>query len=181
MAKGPRHRISFRRRREHKTNYYQRLRLLLSQKPRVVVRRSSRHMIVQLISPSESGDVILASATSAELQKFGYEGATGNTPAAYLTGLLFGLRALKAGHGNGVLDIGLHPSKVGTRIYAALKGTIDAGMDVPHNSSILPSDERIKGEHIAKYANEKGLKSDMPDQFDKTKKKILSEFAKKGE
>ncbi len=171
MAKGPRHRIQFRRRREHRTNYRQRLKLLLSQKPRVVVRKSPRHMRVQLISPSEKGDVVLASATSTELQKFGYEGATGNTPTAYLTGLLFGLRALKKGHKNGVLDIGLHSSRSGTRIYATLKGIIDAGMKVPHDPSIFPSDERIRGEHIAK----------MPNHFDKIKKKILSEFAKKGE
>lgn len=181
MAKGPRHRIQFRRRREHRTDYYQRLKLLLSQKPRVVVRKSLRHTRVQLISPSEKGDIVLVSATSADLKKFGYEGTTGNTPTAYLTGLLFGLRALKEGYKNGVLDIGLHSSKMGTRIYATLKGIIDAGMSVPHDPIIFPSDERIRGEHIAKYANEKGAKSDMPNHFDKVRRKILSEFAKKGE
>jgi len=178
MAKGPKHRLQFRRRREHKTNYRQRLKLLLSQKPRVVVRKSPRHVRVQLISPDEKGDVVMASATSADLQKFGYMGATGNTPAAYLTGLLFGLRALKAGHKNGVLDIGLQSSRRGARIYATLKGIIDAGMKVPHDPSIFPSDERIRGNHIANYAN---LKSDITDHFDKVKKKILSEFTKKGD
>jgi len=33
-------------------------------------------------------------------------------------------------------------------VYAALKGMADAGLEVPHDEDILPSDERINGEHI---------------------------------
>ncbi|MDI6639386.1 MAG: 50S ribosomal protein L18 [Methanocellales archaeon] len=152
-----------RRRKEGKTDYRQRLKLLLSQKPRVVVRKSLKHMIVQLVSPSEQGDVTLVSAISSELKKFGLK-RTGNIPAAYLTGLLFGLRATKVAK-EAVLDIGLQTSSPGSKIYAALKGMIDAGMSIPHDPVMFPSEERIRGEHIAEY---------LP--FDEVKEKVLSEF-----
>ena len=36
----------------------------------------------------------------------------------------------------------------GNRAYAALKGMVDAGMEIPHSEEVLPSEERINGEHI---------------------------------
>lgn len=172
MATGPRYKVAFRRRREGRTNYHQRLKLLLSKEDRVVVRKSARHMQVQLIAPTAEGDVTLSSAVSTELKKYGYEGATGNTTASYLTGLLFGLKSLAKGYENGVLDIGLQASSPGSRVYAALKGIVDAGMDIPHDPSIFPSDERIRGEHVAEYIEG----SDLPEQFEAVKEKIYSEF-----
>ncbi|MCG7851003.1 MAG: 50S ribosomal protein L18 [Methanosarcinaceae archaeon] len=173
MATGPRYKVPFRRRREGRTDYHQRLRLLLSEENRVVVRKSARHMQVQLVAPKPEGDITLSSAISTELKKYGYEGATGNTTAAYLTGLLFGLRALDEEYESGVLDIGLAASSAGSRVYAVLKGIIDAGMDVPHNPSVFPSDERIRGEHVAAYVEG----SNLPEQFEAVKEKILSEFS----
>lgn len=173
MATGPRYKVPFRRRREGRTDYHQRLRLLLSEEKRVVVRKSARHMQVQLVAPKPEGDITLSSAISTELKKYGYEGATGNTTAAYLTGLLFGLRALDEEYESGVLDIGLAASSAGSRVYAVLKGIIDAGMDVPHNPSVFPSDERIRGEHVAEYVEG----SNLPEQFEAVKEKILSEFS----
>jgi large subunit ribosomal protein L18 len=173
MATGPRYKVPFRRRREGRTDYHQRLRLLLSEENRVVVRKSARNMQVQLVAPKPEGDITLSSAISTELKKYGYEGATGNTTAAYLTGLLFGLRALDEEYESGVLDIGLAASSAGSRVYAVLKGIIDAGMDVPHNPSVFPSDERIRGEHVAEYVEG----SNLPEQFEAVKEKILSEFS----
>ena len=172
MATGPRYKVAFRRRREGRTNYHQRLKLLLSKEDRVVVRKSAKHMQVQLVAPKPEGDITLSSAISTELKKYGYEGSTGNTTAAYLTGLLFGLKTLKNGYESGVLDIGLSASSSGSRIYAVLKGIVDAGMDVPHDSSVFPSDERVRGEHVAEYVDG----SNLPEQFDAVKEKILSEF-----
>ena len=174
MATGPRYKVAFRRRREGRTDYHQRLRLLLSKEDRVVVRKSARHMQVQLVAPQAEGDVTLSSAISTELKKYGYEGATGNTTAAYLTGLLFGLKTLDEGYEYGVLDMGLQASSPGCRVYATLKGIVDAGMEIPHDDSIFPSDERIRGEHVAEYVEG----SDLPDQFDAVKAKILSEFGR---
>ncbi len=171
MATGPRYRVPFRRRREGRTNYHKRLRLLLSKKPRVVVRRSTRHIRIQLAIPGDCGDMILSSATSLELKKYGYSGATGNTTAAYLTGLLFGYNAIDNGFTEGVLDTGLHTSTLGSNIYAALRGAVDAGMEIPHNPEVFPSDERIRGEAVAAYRD-----IDLPAVFEKTKTEITSKF-----
>ncbi|MGM0770643.1 MAG: 50S ribosomal protein L18 [Halobacteriota archaeon] len=173
MATGPRYKVAFRRRREGRTDYHQRLRLLLSKENRVVVRKSTKHMQLQLVLPEAKGDVTLSSAISTELGKYGYEGATGNTTAAYLTGLLFGYKALEEGYESGVLDMGLQASSPGCRVYAALKGVVDAGLDVPHNPSVFPSDERIRGEHVAEYMEG----SNLPEMFEAVKEKILAEFS----
>ena len=138
----------------------------------MVVRKSAKHIRIQLIAPEMNGDVTLSSAVSSELKKYGYEGATGNTTAAYLTGLLFGYKAMKEGYESGVLDIGLQAPSPGCRVYAALKGVVDSGMYIPHNPSVFPSDERIRGEHVAEYMEG----SDLPDIFDSVKEKILAEF-----
>ena len=153
----------FRRREEGKTDFRQRLRLLLSQKPRVVVRKSLKNIVVQLVYPSERGDVTLSSAISSELKKFGLK-RTGNTSAAYLTGLLFGLRAKKVAK-EAVLDIGLQTSSPGSKIYAALKGMTDAGMSIPHDPVMFPPKEKIERENIAEEMS-----------FNEIKEKMLSEF-----
>jgi large subunit ribosomal protein L18 len=174
MATGPRYKVPFRRRREGRTNYHLRLKLLLSGQDRVVVRKSARNMQIQLIAPTLEGDITHSTAVSSELAKYGYTGPTGNTTAAYLTGLLFGLKSLQNGYEGGVLDIGLQDSSAGSRVYAALKGVVDAGFEVPCNSNIFPSEERIRGEHVAAYREES---SDLPEQFEATKEKIFAEFS----
>jgi len=97
------------------------------------------------------GDRTLVAANSAELETYGYTGSTSNTPAAYLTGMLFAVKAKKADYGRAILDIGLNRATPGARVFAALKGAVEAGLDVPHGEKILPSDERAKGAHIAAY------------------------------
>jgi large subunit ribosomal protein L18 len=94
-------------------------------------------------------------AYSAELADYGYKGTTASTPAAYLTGMLFAVKALNAGYDEAILDIGLARAKPGARVFAALKGAVDAGLDVPYGESILPDEERLKGAHIAEYAPER--------------------------
>ncbi len=152
MATGARYFVPFRRRREGKTNYYRRLKLLLSEKPRMVVRRTNRQVIIQLVEAEMTGDRTLVAAYSSELPAYGYTGATANTPAAYLTGMLFARKALEAGYEDAILDIGLHQASVGARVFAALKGAVDAGLEVPHGEHILPDEDRVSGAHIAAYA-----------------------------
>ncbi len=152
MAIGPRYQVPFRRRREAKTNYHKRLGLLRSGRHRIVVRKGGNNTIIQLIGHGETGDITLVSANALELKKFGYKGSTGNTPAAFLTGVLFGTKALRKGFNDGVLDLGLNASSKGSRVYAALKGTLESGFEIPHNEDPLPSRARINGEHIASYA-----------------------------
>lgn len=148
MAHGPTYRVKFRRRREGKTNYYRRRRLLHSRESRLVVRKSNTRMIVQVINATVVGDTTVASAVSSELETYGWKAGIGNLPAAYLTGLLAGLRAKARGVDTVVLDVGLHPPVRGSKVYAALKGAIDAGIEVGHNPDVLPDETRISGEHV---------------------------------
>jgi large subunit ribosomal protein L18 len=156
MATGPRYFVPFRRRREGKTDYYQRTRLVVADVPRMVVRKTNRHIIIQLVTAEMEGDKTLVAANSAELEKYGYTGSTSNTPAAYLTGMLFAAKAKKAQYDRAILDIGLNRATPGARVFAALKGAVEAGLEIPHGEEILPSDDRVKGAHIAAYNKEAG-------------------------
>ena len=168
--------IRLRRKREGKTNYKKRLKLLLSGKPRLVVRPSVKGMTTQIISAERIGDKIIAGAHSNELKKLGWKYNTGNTPSAYLTGLLAGKKAIKKGIKEAILDIGLKKPVKGGRIFACLKGAVDAGLNIPFSETILPSEERIKGDHMIKYAETKKIDlKDLSTSFENIKNKILKE------
>ncbi len=185
MATGPRYKVAFRRRREGKTDYHQRLKLIVSRKPRLVVRVTLNQVIAEIMVTKPEGDRVLTSATSKELAKeFGYLGARDNTSAAYLTGLLIGYKAQKAGIDEAILDIGLRENRAGSRVYAALKGAVDSGLEVPCSEDVFPAEERIRGEHVAGNASssfkdyeKRGLKpADLPAHFDEVKGKITAAF-----
>jgi large subunit ribosomal protein L18 len=171
MATGARYRVKFRRVRNGKTDYRARKQLLISRKPRLVIRKSLKNTMVQIIVPSKTGDVTLVSANTNDLKKYGYTGGTGNITSAYLTGLLLGYRAKKTGQKEAILDAGLYHTTKGGRMFAALKGAVDAGMEIPHNPEIFPSQERITGKHIDAYR-----KTNISEQFEAVKQKIQGEF-----
>jgi len=191
VAHGSRYKVAFRRRREGKTNYGARLKLISLDKCRLVVRTTSKHTLVQIIKVEKEGDQTLVAAHSQEIKGMGWLGSGKNTSAAYLTGYLCGKKALQEGIEEAVLDIGLKPSINGSKVYAALKGAVDAGMNIPHNETILPSEDRIRGETVAQYAQSldksemekkfsqylaKGLALDqLPDHFESIKQKIEAE------
>jgi len=168
LATGPRYRVPFRRRREGKTNYHVRYKLILSKKTRVVIRKSNASTTLQLVMAEQTGDKTLLTVNSRQLQDFGYTFSKSNLPAAYLTGLLFGKKMLALGISEGIADIGLHASTKGNRIYAAVKGVVDAGVDVPHSPEIFPAEERISGKHIKEYTG-----ADIVAQFEQAREKIL--------
>ena len=149
MAQGPRYRVPFRRRREGRTDYRQRQRLLRGRKPRAVVRLSLKNTAIQFVKYDDKGDEVLATASSKELTNMGWTGSTGNIPAAYLTGYLAGKRAMKQGIEEAVLDIGLKEPVKGAGCFAALKGMLDAGVAIPHGEEVIPAEDRIKGRHIS--------------------------------
>jgi len=166
MAKGPNYRLPLRRRAAGKTNYHKRLKLLKSRKLRCVIRASNNHTIVQIIESKLGGDKILASAHSKELiKKFGWKASTGNIPAAYLTGVLAGVRAKKLDISEAILDLGINYHT--NRVLAAFKGVLNAEIEIPYNEDFFPEnfEEKIQGVHIENYA--KVLKSDEPEKFDK--------------
>jgi len=154
MATGPRYNVPMRRRREGRTNYHQRLRLLKSGEARLVARTSNAHVRAQLVTLGTDGDETEASAHSNDLAEYGWEAPTGNLPAAYLTGYLAGGRAVAAGIERAVLDIGLNTATPGAKVFAVQEGAIDAGLESPHNESVFADWERTRGEHIADYAQQ---------------------------
>ena len=161
MAKNSTYRVQLRRRREGKTDYQARKALVVSRKPRLVTRGTLRNFIVQITIAKPQGDMVLASANSRELvKKYGWKAPTGNIPAAYLTAYLCGLKAKTAGVKEAVLDIGLIAPTKGAKIFAALEGVLDAGISVPHGEGKIVK-ERMKGEHIAKYAKSLGTGSEV--------------------
>ncbi len=144
--------VVYRRKRSGKTNYKKRLKLLLSLKPRLVVRKSLKFTMMQLVEYNADGDKILATACSKDLTKLGWKGSTSNLSSAYLTGLLLGQKAKKAKVTEAILDIGLNTPVKGSRLFASVKGVIDSGLKVPSSNEIFPSKDRIEGKHIVNYA-----------------------------
>jgi large subunit ribosomal protein L18 len=181
-----------RRRRTGMTDYKQRLTLLKSRKPRFVVRKSTNNITCQIVDYSKDGDKTILSFNSKNLSKYGWKGNPGNLPSAYLVGLLCGVEAHKKKIKKVVLDSGLFISTPGSRIYSALKGAIDSGLEIPHSDKILPKEERIKGTHITElakriksentkeynrrfssYLKNKLAPENVPKHFDEVKKKIM--------
>lgn len=96
-----RYQVRFRRRREGKTDYYQRKRLIQQRKNkyntpkyRLIVRRTNTKIIVQVASSTINGDLIRAQAMSSELKKYGVTAGLTNYAACYATGLLCSRRLL---------------------------------------------------------------------------------------
>ncbi|WP_373468064.1 50S ribosomal protein L18 [Acidianus infernus] len=172
MALGPNYKVKPRRRREGKTNYYKRYIYVLSRAIRLVVRLTNEYVIVSVMKFDPKGDITIAFAHSIELvKKYGWKGDTNNTPAAYLTGFLAGLRAKKAGIESAVADIGLFTPTKGARVFYAIKGALDAGLKVPMGD-IEFDENRIKGVHISEYA--KKLEAENPEKFNKLFSRYLS-------
>ena len=166
MATGPTYVVKFRRRRENITDYKKRLKLLKSKKLRFAVRRFLNNILAQITLYNEKGDKTLLTIHSKVLEKkYGWKGHGGNLPTAYLVGLLAGLEAKKKGIEEAILDIGRFRSTKGNSLYATLKGAIDAGLKISYNEEILPSEDRIKGEHIKNYALM--LKEKEPEKYNK--------------
>ncbi|HME86804.1 MAG TPA: 50S ribosomal protein L18 [Candidatus Nanoarchaeia archaeon] len=152
--------IPFRRKRSGKTNYKKRIAYLTSGLPRLVIRRSLKSMTAQIVVYEPQGDKVLVAATSQELKKLGWTGAGSNIPASYLVGFLVGKKAIKAKVQKAIVDLGLYQPVKGSKIFGVLKGAVDAGLEVPHEASVVPSADRIQGKHIAahrKTATEKNF------------------------
>lgn len=163
MTQGPHYRVPFRRRREGRTDYRVRSKLLRSGKARVVVRKTLNQTIVQFVLADAAGDRVLASAQSLELKDHGWSAGTGNLPAAYLTGFLAGKKASAKGVKEAILDIGVQRPSKGGRLFAALQGLLDSGVAVPHSPEVLPSKDRLRGAHIGE---------EVAKQFDIVKSKL---------
>ncbi|MBS3077459.1 50S ribosomal protein L18 [Candidatus Pacearchaeota archaeon] len=147
-----------RRRRERKTDYKARFSLLKSEKPRLVVRKTNRYILVQIIDSDIAQDKVIAETSSKNLLSKGWpkekQGSLKSLPAAYLTGFLL-VKSLKTKIGEVILDIGLQRNVHGSRLYAVLKGAVDAGLKVSHNPEALPDIKMITRNEKLKSTFEK--------------------------
>ena len=194
-----RYQVKFRRRREGKTDYRARKRLITqdknkynSPKYRLVVRLTSKFVICQIAYSTIQGDKILCQANSAELVRYGLKTGFKNYAAAYCTGLLVARRLLQmlglddtykgqdeevtgevvstqAGKRTyfvdeldddkrpfrALLDVGIQSTTTGNRVFAALKGATDGGLDVPHNEKRFPGYDRDTKEYDAEVHHER--------------------------
>ena len=184
MAKNAIHTVKYRRKREGRTHYNKRLELLKSGIPRLVIRRTNTSMVLQLVKYAPEGDNVVATFNANQLESFGWSYSKKSIPASYLAGLALASK-FKDTVSEAILDLGLQSPAAGTNLYAALKGVVDGGLNVPCSDSVFPPEDRLKGEHIAQGADvleaqateykKKGLKlKDLPATFEKVKEKILS-------
>lgn len=134
-----------RRRKEAKTDYKLRLNLLKSEKPRLVVRKTNRYILAQVVETEIAQDKVITKASSKDLLEKGWPkdkaGSLKSLQAAYLTGFLLGKKAKQK---ELILDVGLNRTIKGSRIFAVLKGAVDAGMKIPHNAKALPTEKRLQ-------------------------------------
>lgn len=191
MAKDASYRVKYRRRREGRTDYRARRFLTTSGLPRLVVRSTLKNLYVLVVSPRVEGDHVLVSKSSRKLGRdFGWKGGANSIPAAYLLGLMVGYQARAEGLDSSMLDMDLKTPTKGAKVFAVVRGAVDSGFEVRHSEEVLPSDKRIRGEHIADYGKllladanayrsrfskylARGLKPEnLPNHFDDTKAKI---------
>ncbi len=185
-ARGPTYIVKFRRRRTHITDYRKRLNMLKSKLPRLVVRRSNKNIICQIIEFDSKGDKTVFSAHTRELKAFGWLPKV-NTPTAYLVGLLLAKKT-KSKINKVILDIGRYTASKNNIAFSVAKALIDSGIECPMNQEMIDS-ARISGTHISNYAKSldgekfKNLFGDylannidprnLPDLFESVKEKIM--------
>mmetsp|Transcript_34923 Transcript_34923/g.75590 ORF Transcript_34923/g.75590 Transcript_34923/m.75590 type:complete len:292 (+) Transcript_34923:109-984(+) len=183
-------------------------------KYRLVVRFSNKNITCQIVYATLTHDVVVASAYSKELPEYGLNFGLTNYAAAYCTGLLIARRVLtKLGladtykglaEASGedymveevddaprpffcLLDVGLKRTSTGSKVFAALKGALDGGLDIPHSekryvgydedSKRLDEDflrKYIFGGHVGEYMDQ--MKEEDADAY----AKHFSGFIKEG-
>jgi len=135
-----------RRLREEKTNYRKRGTMLMGKRDFITVNITNENTQVQILTPGMTGDTVIASAHSRYLLEKGWKGSRKSVPAAYLTGYLAGKKAMGKGAKGAIMYTGTR--RFTQRMSAALKGVIDAGLEVPADPETFPIESRINGEHL---------------------------------
>ena len=159
-----------RRRKENKTDYSKRLKLLKGNSPRVVFRKTNKYIIAQYVRSEETKDKIEIGITSKKLIEHGwpknFEGSLKSIPAAYLTGFLLGKKIIKGKKETPIIDFGMARVLKKTVIFSFLKGIVDAGIKIKYKKDVFPDDKKIAG---------KNLKEDFSEIFNKIKSSIEKE------
>ncbi|GFN77597.1 60S ribosomal protein l5-like [Plakobranchus ocellatus] len=183
-------------------------------KYRMIVRFTNKDIVCQIAYARIVGDVIVCAAYSHELPRYGVKVGLTNYAAAYCTGLLLARRLLKKfnldatypgqeeadgeefyvedvdgapGAFRAYLDVGLARTTTGARVFGALKGAADGGIDIPHSTRRFPGydaesqkydaqvhRDHILGKHVADYMDY--LQKNDEDAY----KRQFSQFIKHG-
>jgi len=183
-------------------------------KYRMVVRFSNKDICCQIAYAKIEGDEIVCAAYAHELPRYGVKVGLTNYAAAYCTGLLLARRMLQKleldkiyegqtevdgeeymvesednqpGAFHCFLDVGLVRTTTGARIFGALKGAADGGLEIPHSTKRFPGydneagefnaevhRDHIFGKHVSDYMTM--LKDDDDDAY----KRQFSRFIKNG-
>jgi large subunit ribosomal protein L18 len=142
-----------RRRKENKTDYLKRLKLLKGEKPRIVFRKTNRYIIAEYVKSTEAQDSIVVGFDSRKLNEYGWpkdaQGSLKSITGSYLTGYLMGKTILKDKLENPVLDAGMNRVLHKNKIYAFIKGLIDSGIKINCKKEFFPEESRIEGKHLA--------------------------------
>lgn len=106
-----RYQVKYRRRREGRTDYFARKRLVVQDKNkyntpkyRMIVRFTNKDIICQIAYARIEGDVIVSAAYAHELPRYGVKVGLTNYAAAYCTGLLMARRTLKKYELDGIYE-----------------------------------------------------------------------------
>ncbi|CAL1295222.1 unnamed protein product [Larinioides sclopetarius] len=213
--------VKFRRRREGRTDYYARVRLVVQDKNkyntpkyRMIVRFTNKDIICQIAYARIEGDVIVCAAYAHELPRYGIKVGLTNYAAAYCTGLLLARRLLRGFKMDNIyegvvepngedftvedidgqpgafrcyLDVGLARTTTGARVFGAMKGAVDGGLDIPHSNKRFPGYDaeskefnaevhrkHIFGQHVSEYM--RMLMEEDEDAY----KKQFSQYIKLG-
>lgn len=216
-----RYQVKFKRRRESKTDYFARKRLVVQAKNkyntpkyRMIVRFSNKDICCQIAYARIEGDMIICCAYAHELPRYGVKVGLTNYAAAYCTGLLLARRVLQKlkldtiyqgnddingeqylvesedgqpGAFRCYLDVGLSHTTTGAKIFGAMKGAVDGGLEIPHSDKRFPGydnesnefsaevhRDHIFGKHVGNYMQQ--LKEEDDDIY----KRQFSQFIKSG-
>ena len=136
-----------RRRHEAKTDYKARRSLIQSGLPRLVIRKTNRYIIAQIVTTNIAQDTVVTGTTSKELLVHGWpeaaQGSLKSLQAAYLTGVLLA-KKIKKKISTAILDMGMHRNIQKSRLYALVSGAVEAGLQIPHDASVLPTQEKLE-------------------------------------
>jgi len=135
------------RRKQNRTDYLGRLKLLKSGKPRVVFRKTNKYIIAQYVTSKQAQDKIVFGVNSKDLMAHGWKEESGSLksiPASYLTGYLIGKQIIKKSLETPIVDFGMTRVLHKTKTYAFLKGLIESGVKIKCDKG-FPDEEKIKG------------------------------------
>jgi large subunit ribosomal protein L5e len=180
-----------------------------SPKYRFAVRFTNKDICCQIIYATIAGDRVVAHAYAHELEKYGLKVGLTNYAAAYCVGLLLARRTLKkyeldedyegqtevdgedfhveaqddgARPFRAFLDVGIKSTSTGSKVFAAMKGACDGGLDIPHNSKRFagydPANKELDTEVFQRYILGGHVSDYMETMRDEEPEKFAEHFSK---